>query len=71
MYDLLVNTIIIEERNKKRLKPGKVKSHTPTRKNILELLENIIVSVITFNDGSLKCVVSNKLNNNIIEKSPK
>ncbi|APM37706.1 IS1634 family transposase [Clostridium kluyveri] len=43
--------------------PGKVKSYTPTAKNIMELLKNIIVSIITFKDGSTVRVINN-LNDN-------
>lgn len=45
--------------------PGKVKSLTPTGQNILELLENVVVSIIIFDNGSMERVLGNKLNDNI------
>lgn len=72
LFALMVYTLIerevrksLKENKEPLIIPGKVKTHAPTGKNILELLENIIVSIITFEDGSIQRIIGNKLNGNI------
>jgi len=45
--------------------PGGIKSHKPTARAILELLENILVLLITLEDGSLLRVIGSGVNDNI------
>ncbi len=72
LFALMVYTLIerevrksLKENKEPLIIPGKVKTHALTGKNILELLENIIVSIITFEDGSIQRIIGNKLNGNI------
>ena len=44
--------------------PGKIKSHTPTASNIMELLEKMLVLIVTFEDGTVKRQI-NKINANL------
>lgn len=45
--------------------PGGIKSHKPTARAILELLENIMVLLITLENGTRMRVIGNGLNDNI------
>lgn len=45
--------------------PGGIKSHKPTARAILEILENIMVLLITFENGSRVRVIGNGVNDNI------